>query len=60
MSEILHSVYMIGRNAVCPACSGMAILEGELERIKCIDCGETFKIKGIGQTDREVICTKSA
>lgn len=60
MSEVLYSVYMIGRSAVCPTCSGMAVLQGGLERIKCIAYGETFRIKGTGQTDREIICTKSA
>lgn len=58
VSEI-YSIYMIGRNGVCPDCSGMAVLEGELERINCIDCGEAFSIKGAGHTDREIICTKS-
>lgn len=60
MHDETYSVYMIGRSAVCPTCSGMALLHGEQETIRCIDCGDTFKIKGVGQTDREIICEKSA
>jgi DNA-directed RNA polymerase subunit RPC12/RpoP len=47
---------MIGKSAVCPSCSGMALLDIEQERIRCIDCGDTFRITGIGQTDREIVC----
>jgi hypothetical protein len=47
---------MIGKSTVCPSCSGMALLDIEQERIRCIDCGDTFRITGIGQTDREIVC----
>lgn len=58
MREEQYYIYMIGRRAVCPNCSGMAVLQAQAENIRCIDCGNAFKIKGVGQTEREIICTQ--
>lgn len=58
MADKEHSVYMIGRKAICPMCSGMAVMHGCEELIRCIDCGERFRIKGMGQTEREMICSQ--
>lgn len=57
MDEREYSVHMTGRSAVCPTCSGMALLQEE--RITCIDCGKRFNVKGTGRTDGEIICTKA-
>jgi hypothetical protein len=51
---------MIGRRTVCPSCTGAAVWNQNTESIKCIDCGDLFKIKGQGQTEREFVCMKEA
>lgn len=51
-----YSVYMLGSNTICPICSGMAVMQRQEEIIKCVDCREKFSIKGIGHTERELIC----
>lgn len=58
MNEQTYSIYLIGKRAVCPACSGMALLQTEQDNIRCIDCGDIFNIAGAGITDRELICIK--
>lgn len=55
MHSETYSIYMIGRRAVCPICSGMALLQLEEQMINCIDCGKKFVIKQLGHTDREII-----
>ena len=57
MDKRYYSVYMIGRSAVCPICSGMALLQEG--RITCIDCSKRLNVKRAGRTDREIICTKA-
>ena len=37
MADKEYSVYMIGRKAICPMCSGMAVMHGCEELIRCID-----------------------
>ena len=59
MADTEHSVYLIGSKTICPVCSGMAVIHGCEELIRCIDCGEKFRIKGMGQTEREIICTQA-
>lgn len=58
MNKQTYNIYVIGRRAVCPTCSGMALLQEELNNIRCIDCGDAFKIEGAGMTDREIVCTQ--
>lgn len=58
MAGVKHIVYLIGSKTICPVCSGMAVIRGYEEQIRCIDCGEAFRIKGIGQTEREIVCTQ--
>ena len=59
MADTEHSVYLIGGKTICPVCSGMAVIHGCEERIRCVDCGGRFRIKGVGQTEREIICTQA-
>lgn len=54
------NVFIFGRKAICPVCSGLAQLNIERENIRCNDCGEMFKIKSEGMTEKELICEKSA
>lgn len=58
MEKQTYTIYMIGKRAVCPNCSGMVIVQEDSEIIKCIDCKSIFKVKGGGQTERELVCIK--
>lgn len=58
MADTAYSVYLLGNKTACPVCSGMAVVNICQELIRCVDCRGKFEIKGIGQTEREVICTQ--
>lgn len=58
--EKKYIIYMTDRKAVCPSCSGIALLQEDFGRLWCIDCHSVFKIESEGNTDKEVICVKSA
>lgn len=55
MAEHVCNAYMADRKIVCPACSGMALLQEERNSIWCIDCGRIFRVAGIGVTDKEIM-----
>ncbi len=59
-NKILYTLYMTGRQAVCPVCSGMVLLREELNHLWCIDCTSVFEIEDVGKSDKEVLCIKSA
>lgn len=46
-----HSIYLIGRHAICSVCSGLiqAIDAGNVFR--CNDCTSRFEVTGCGLTD---------
>ena len=60
MAEKTYSIYMIGRGAVCPTCSGMLLVHVQENILRCVDCGTGYVIKRIGRTEREFVCAKSA
>lgn len=60
MAEKTYSIYMIGRGAVCPTCSGMLLIQGQENVLRCVDCRTRYFIKRIGRTEREFICEESA
>lgn len=51
----VHTIFLFGRQAVCPACSGLIIGNGP-ERFECIDCRKMYEVVRPGQTDREIVC----
>ena len=49
----IHSLYLIGRNAVCPVCSGLVMTTGE-GRFRCNDCTTRYKVCDNGLVDKEI------
>lgn len=50
----MYSVYLLGRNAVCPVCSGLLIQMGEAGYYRCNDCESRFKIAEMGLSDKDI------
>lgn len=53
MAEV-HTIFLIGRQAVCPACSGMITQYGEMQ-FRCVDCHERYEAVEPGTSDSEMI-----
>lgn len=49
-----HELWLLGKMAVCPNCSGMVKRYYESNSIMfyCIDCKSIFKVVSEGQTDK--------
>lgn len=54
------TIYLTDRRAVCPACSGIALLHEAVGKIQCMDCKSTYQIKDLGRTDKELVCIRTA
>ena len=53
------TVYMLGNQAICPACSGTLIVPaGCIGSFQCINCHSVYEIIGLGRADREYEVTK--
>lgn len=46
-----HSIYLIGRHAICPACSGLIHMIGAGNIFQCNDCSMMYEVAGYGPTD---------
>lgn len=53
MAEV-HTIFLFGRQAVCPACSGMITKDGEVE-FRCVDCNERYEAIEPGASDSELV-----
>lgn len=51
-----YNIYLFGRKAVCPKCSGMLADFGGGIQYCCIDCNGIFEVVSTGQIDNEVVC----
>ena len=51
-----YTVHIIGVRAICPICSGAALLISKDGKIWCKDCCTIFKIVDFGRNDKEMIC----
>ena len=49
-----YSVYLLGKNAVCPLCSGLIIQTSESGYYRCNDCEARFKVVQMGISEREI------
>ena len=58
MTKERYNIYLFGRKAVCPVCSGMLAAIGKNLHYTCIDCHSSFQIVDGGLTDNEVVCEK--
>lgn len=54
------NIYLLGRKAICPACSGLAQLSTEEGIVVCIDCKSRYDVVEVGMTEKELICEKTA
>lgn len=51
-----YTVHIVGVRAICPICSGAALLSVENKKIWCIDCKTVYRIVDFGRNDKEMIC----
>lgn len=52
--EELHTIFLLGRQAVCPACSGLITKDRETE-FRCVDCNERYEVIEQGTSDNELV-----
>lgn len=43
---------------ICPECGGGLKLYTIVNRFRCFHCGESYKVVGEGQNEREFICER--
>lgn len=48
-------IYLFGRKAICPECSGLLTSIGDM-KYYCIDCHTTFNVIDTGRNDSKVVC----
>jgi len=52
-----HTIYLNGRMAICPKCSGMITRINYLFGFHCIDCGASYRvISDDTVSERELVC----
>lgn len=57
MAKRQYEIYLFGRKAICPECSGL-LTSAEEMKYHCIDCLSNFSVIDMGRSDDKAICEK--
>ena len=58
MDNEIYNVYIYGRKAICPICSGAMAQSGEHGKYLCADCGAVLDIVDFSQREDYMLCKK--
>ena len=55
----VSSIYLLsGKQTVCPECSGALQRNYSNRWYSCIDCRALYRVKGAGESEKEIVCEK--